>query len=624
MADFFGCRRHYSFFFVILFFFASLPIESSADSLSYSELFSYSDARGDILFIRVERDISLDELISTSGYRLADGDVVPFLTEFTDLNEGILRISSIEKGTIVKLPLRFLKSTGDGAMKITEPRREIQREFAAPGEIPPAKDALVEPGLNSNALCEIEGEKREITAFSDREKAEKFVSDVGGAGYRLYVCRDSDASGEAVYKVFAKDEVMIAARPDRTGKTAGSAPDGSERISSDIFEKRRRILHPFLSVTAMYTDNVFKTKKEKKSDFITVVSPGIWLAVPHAHERPPLIDSSTISPGGFIIEGFRFEFYRRFQAYLSYQADIELYSRNSSENTVSHLVHGSLSYKLRGGLSFELRDEYVNARDDRGTGVSFEADEYFTNLFDAAVTFEPGTKTRLRVSYTNFLVDYDASPNSFRKRVDNAVSAAVFYRLRPKTSLFAEYRFIDIDYDDDVLSDSREHHLFVGVHLDATAKTSGIIKAGYGLKDFDDRMRGGRDFILEAEVSHRLTPKVTLSIKGWRKTNETNIAGTGYIFSHGITLGYLHRLTARIAGSFNLSYINDRYRGSLVSGTETKDRDDDYYRIALGLRYEIMRWLSADAGYIYSRRESSFAGFDYANNTFYLRLNGSL
>lgn len=70
-------------------------------------------ARGKVLSVRPPNDISLYELITKSGYSIADEDVASFLTDFTKLNEDIKSISNIKKGTTVRLPLQNLKKTGN-------------------------------------------------------------------------------------------------------------------------------------------------------------------------------------------------------------------------------------------------------------------------------------------------------------------------------------------------------------------------------------------------------------------------------------------------------------------------------------------------------------------------------
>jgi hypothetical protein len=115
-------------------------------------------------------------------------------------------------------------------------------------------------------------------------------------------------------------------------------------------------------------------------------------------------------------------------------------------------------------------------------------------MADLIVTYNAGERFMLRLDYANYFVDYTAFRNGFRDRNDNTVSAYVFYRVRPRTSLFYEYEFVDVGYSDNVLSDSAEHHSFLGVQWDVTAKSKGSVKAVTAL-NFSNPIKNSNDFI---------------------------------------------------------------------------------------------------------------------------------
>jgi hypothetical protein len=405
----------------------------------------------------------------------------------------------------------------------------------------------------------------------------------------------------------------------------GEKPSEKERITADIFGKRNSYLHPFLSITGYYTDNVFNTSEKKQSDFVTILSPGIWLTVPHIREKLVSLDTSSISPGGFSLSRYPDNYFRRYQAYLFYGADIELFSEYSSENVVSHKFEGLFQYNFRGGLTIDLVDQFLVSHDIRGTGISTELDKFNTNLFNVILTYDVSRKFRFRIDYANFLVNYDASTNDFRDRIDNAFSGYVFYKFRPKTSIFLEYEFIDINYDEDVLSNGKEHHYFGGLQWDITAKTKGSVKAGYGVKDFNSSIiEDSKDFILEAQIDYKLSPKTSLKVSASRKTNETNISTTDFILSNSIEVGYVHRLTGKITGSANLSYTKDTYKDELTFGGETKERKDNYFTGGLAFQYIFREWLGTSLGYVYTKRDSNFADFNYNSNIVFFRITASL
>jgi len=75
---------------------------------------------------------------------------------------------------------------------------------------------------------------------------------------------------------------------------------------------QRFTLTPFLSVGERFDDNIFQTFRNRENDFITVVSPGICA---NYVSTAPTPDTDFL---------------------LKYQANIESFAKNSSQNQVSH------------------------------------------------------------------------------------------------------------------------------------------------------------------------------------------------------------------------------------------------------------------------------------------------
>jgi polysaccharide biosynthesis protein VpsM len=401
-------------------------------------------------------------------------------------------------------------------------------------------------------------------------------------------------------------------------------PDGGKGITAGkAFGGEGGYIHPYVGFQTFYTDNVYNTQNDKKSDFMLLVSPGIWLTVPRVNQKLLKIDSANVAPGGFIVSRANPALFRRYQTYLHYGADIELFAQNSSQNTVSHRVEGLLQYNLKGGLTLEVMDKFLVSHDVRGTGTSTNLDKFTTNLGGVVVYYDTRSKMQFRFDYTNFLVNYDAARNKFRDRHDNAFSGYSFYRISPKTALFVQYEFIDIGYESDTLSNSKEHHFWGGVDWDITAKSTGRIKAGYGIKDFArSTTDNARDFIFEAQIDYRFTPKTSIIVKALRKTNETNITTTDYMITTGGGLDYLQRITGKLFLSARLAYWNELYHEDLTFQGNTKEREDDIWEAGIALRYDIKEWLKFDLGYLYTKRDSNFSEFDYVTNALFFGLRG--
>ena len=420
---------------------------------------------------------------------------------------------------------------------------------------------------------------------------------------------------------------MSAETPSAPASPAGEVPlgqpMGTEQVSSDIFEKKGGNIHPFIAVTEYWTDNAFSTHTDKKSDFTTVLSPGVYLALPGMKERINPIETLNLTPGGVALTRFNVQYPRRFQSYLYYRADIERYLDSHSLNYTSHTVEGVLQYNMRGGLSLEFADQFLKSRTQRGTGFSFELDKFYGNLFSASAKYEISDKTLVRVDYSNYYLNFIAAENDFRDRDDNTVSAYLFYKLWPKTAIFGEYDYVDISYNKNVLPDSKEHHLFAGVKWDITDKTKGSAKAGYGIKDFSNSSTGSHnDIYVELQLDHKFSPKTNILLRASRKTEETDISQAGFIIANTIGATYLHRFTTKITGSLDLSYTNEKYKGEVTFAGITKELVDQFWRAGVAVQYEYKDWLKFNTGYVFSDRISNISALSYTNNMIYLRASG--
>jgi hypothetical protein len=385
----------------------------------------------------------------------------------------------------------------------------------------------------------------------------------------------------------------------------------------EILGGKTGYIHPFLSVGELYKDNLFNSESDRESDFITMITPGIWFVLPAS--RYPLIRLSTLntSPGGLELSRFRSKAASRIQAYAKYQANILLHDEFDSEDHVNQRAEGFFQYNFRGGLSIDVMDIYELDHDAYGTGISTSLDKFKSNLVSSTVSYEFSPKTRIEGEYGFYTLDYSADRNAFRDREDNSFAGRFFYRFLPKTSALLEYNFIDIDYDEDVISDSEEHQVYAGVEWIATVKSRLRAKVGYGLKDFDATGSDEVENLLaEIQFHHRFTPKSYLELKATRKTNETDIAGTAYSLSHRVQLRYFQTIMPKLMTSANIYYARTGYRGGGTSG----DRRDNHYGAGLDLKYTLTRWLVVSGGYDYLKRDSSFSDSDYDRNNVYLNL----
>ncbi len=384
-------------------------------------------------------------------------------------------------------------------------------------------------------------------------------------------------------------------------------------------------VHPFVSVDGIYDDNIFNRQNES-GDYFTVVSPGLWIAAP-ASRKKMLVDfyTANVTPGGMPVGMDLPKAVNTYQAYALYQGSWQYYDTYNSEDREDHRAEAFLQYNPGGGFSLNVTEEYKKAYDPRATGDSTTLDKYETNLAKGMLFHETSKKLSFRFDYTNFYVNYFSPGNLARDRSDDSYSVFLYYKLKPKVSLATQYEYIDIDYDNDMLSDSKEHQISEILIWDRDPKSLGKMKMGYVYKEFSfGSIKNRSDFIFEYVEDYCLTENSCFKILVLRKLHETNIVSTEYILAHNLSVIYSHRFADTFSASLELTSSRDGYKGDITIGPETKERDDDVTIVSPVLTYRINKWIHVDITYKYTERDSNFDIYDYEENTAIVRLSATL
>lgn len=409
--------------------------------------------------------------------------------------------------------------------------------------------------------------------------------------------------------------VLIGSHPACCGSDAS---DSQDQIGWDIFGSKGGWVHAHLTVEQEYSDNIYYTDTNEESDYITLIRPGIWFSIPGSKKKTRTISTTKDTPGGISISRYDQPCFRPFNAYFSYEPEFELYADNSDQNTTSHELEGALRYNLKGGLSIEVLDQFVDTYDSYSTSLSDieEQDKYQTNLVNITLEYRISEKLNVKLDYSNFLVDYDEAENKEFNRTDHTGAGYIFFQVRPKAAVFTGYEVTEVDYDKDENSDSTENRFYGGFQWDITDKSRGRIKAGYGITDFDDsNIDDAKDYIYEIQVNHHFTRKTSLSVFAYRKKEEADFSIYDYILSHRAGAAYLQRVTRKISLGMRISYANENYESEsgLIGGSE--EREDDVYYVAPSIRYHFRDWLSMSLEYMYEKRDSNIPLDDFEANS---------
>jgi hypothetical protein len=315
---------------------------------------------------------------------------------------------------------------------------------------------------------------------------------------------------------------------------------------------------------------------------------------------------------------------RRMQTYFMYSPSFVFYSDNSQHDNVNHQAEGLFLYNFDMGLSIDLMDQF-NKRQETNYNAEERFDEYYDNVINLLLAYEPSEKFKFQVDFSNYWLDFDDSINDFRDRMDNTIGGYVFFKIRPKTSLFAQYEFADISYDTNEIMDSNEHRYYLGLDWDITADSRGRVKGGYIKKIFDDSRLGEEEgFSAELQLLHSFNPKRSASLTAYHRYTESSIQSAYAVLTTGVDFSLMQRFTPKWSGSLGVLYYRDDFQDNMAAGGADNDRQDDTFRIGPALIFEPRDWMKVDLTYYFSRRDSNIDVFDFDNNTISLSIELTL
>ncbi len=410
-----------------------------------------------------------------------------------------------------------------------------------------------------------------------------------------------------------------------------SGPESSllpEDTASEAYGAEGGYVHPYLSLSGEYTDNLYNVFADEKSNFLTTLSPGIWFALPRTKEVPITIISHNTSAGGlqYELEEYARDDFNRHNAYLLGGLDFEFYSEDSDLNVTNGRLEGLYRYNMKNGLALQILDRYSRDTDmfDIGAVARDTQRKYYTNLLGLTADWEISERLRAKVEYNNFYVDYDEAVDSFLNRDDNAIGFYGYLTYTEKSTFFINYDYIDVAYDDVAFDakDNEQHFVYVGWDWASTEKTDLMIKLGYQKKDFDDNsvFTDNPDlFAFEFQAEHDFTPKTTLIAIVSHKMEESDsyVASGKTVLAAWLRLS--HEFSDRLSALLDFQFENADYDQIVPI-----ERDDDRYFIRPAVQYIFNDWFMAELAYSYDTRNSTEEIFEYDTNTFYLHLNFAL
>ena len=371
---------------------------------------------------------------------------------------------------------------------------------------------------------------------------------------------------------------------------ADEAPFGvSKSQDAPVIQLGPVEVHPFISLQETYSDNIYLAPVIKNQDLITTLAPGVQFKMP----------------------------IRRHALFLTGTMTIKRYADYSSENNTDWSLSGAGDFNFGSRINLKLSDSYLAGHEPRSqsplSAVS-DLEKFTNNNASASLTYILADISKLQLDYGNDYWKFTNSP--FRSRDENLVSAYAYYRVMPKTSLFAEYDFKNVFFSEKGSGkdlDNNVHSALLGVTWELSAQSKGTVKGGYLYKAFDDTaQKDFSTFAASADVSHHFSDYNSVKLVGARAVNESSLLGTRYSVSTGLTGEFTHKFNDRLSASLKASFSDELFSNIVLP--DTVKRSDQVALVGVKAMYSFRRWLDTSLEYYRRQKDSNIATYDSTEN----------
>ncbi len=363
------------------------------------------------------------------------------------------------------------------------------------------------------------------------------------------------------------------------------------------------LFYPELTLGLEYNDNIYATRRDTESDWITTIAPE--LDVRSNWTRHALGLNAGLESG--------------------------LYASESDENYLDgHIMLDGRLDMLREAF-FTGRTSYHRLHEERGApDADDDWDEparynrwhgglgYYHGLGKLSVS---GGADVTRLDYENVdLVDGTRQSLSFRDRNHFNVFARTAYEIHPQMQPFLTARYNWRLYDErdpgvgDVRRDSEGYRIGAGTGFDLPGVLSGEIFAGYMHQNYDN-LRNISGAWYGMGLLWNVTRLTSVEASAERSVKETIQQDSAGIEALDTSIRIDHELLRNLLIGAFFDFTHDSYKG--------RDITDKYYVFGPRVTYLWNRNLSAEGGYIYRTRDSNVSDREYTENRFQVSITGA-
>lgn len=353
-------------------------------------------------------------------------------------------------------------------------------------------------------------------------------------------------------------------------------------------------VHPFLGIEERHDDNIYLTTGSETASGITQAGVGT---------------------------NFVLKIKDRHALNLGYKADLLSYANDSDNNNAVHqTVDFGLACKSPSGWTLNASDKFQDTTDQASSELTQRA-RRVQNDADVRLTYKSETGLGGAVDVQHTVHNYLRPALEVQlDRSESRAGVEFLYPVASKTRALVGYQYTVINYDKDASGkDSTGHEASLGVQGDLLAKVTGLVKAGYTMRDYDDTVVGVKNDFQTAsalvQVDWRPTERTQVTVAGTRNLAEATFATNRFYEATTGSIQVTQKIFNKWSAGVRASYENDRYPEATTIRAKTAKRADGIVQGGLNLDYDVQEWLKAGAFFQHRSRTSNFSdNFDYSNN----------
>jgi len=355
-------------------------------------------------------------------------------------------------------------------------------------------------------------------------------------------------------------------------------------------------LYPSLNFATGHDDNILATETGEQSSGITRITPNF------------LLEAETNNA-----------LYR-----LNYSLEKGILHSSNADNYLDHNLTGTANIIGNSRNRIDLRFSTIKGHEARGdeTGSATATDaplEFDLNSLQAIYTYggeQAKGQVELRASYEDKNFTNFSSITDSRDYDKISFGAQFNYRITAKTSALFQATQSKIDYDSSN-KDNTNRRFLVGATWDATAKTSGTIKVGWGEKDFKDSALKDTDGgTWDASINWNPRTYSTFIFSTGQEFGESTTADS-HIDTSNYGVNWSHYWKDNFKTTISYTLVNEDFSGST-------QEDDDTKTLLVGINHETRRWLNLGLGYTMIDKDSNITGASFKKNILMFTIQGAL